>query len=105
MTVFWLANQRALNEPKIETINKCSFCDKTFACHSQVKNHEIVHSEEKPFVCEVCNRGFRRKYDKNRHVQEGFELATFFSHIQQSQKSDILEKQTFGYQLFENQKS
>ena len=68
--------QRAKFKPvdEVETFVKCSFCDKTFACHSQVKNHEIVHSEEKPFVCEICNRGFRRKYDKNRHVQEGFKI-------------------------------
>ena len=33
-----------------------------------MKNHEVVHSEERPFKCEICDKGFRRKYDKNRHV-------------------------------------
>ena len=40
---------------------QCWACDKRFSCQSQMKNHEVVHSDEKPFVCEVCNRGFRRK--------------------------------------------
>ena len=48
---------------------QCWACDKRFSCQSQMKNHEVVHSDEKPFVCEVCNRGFRRKYDMKRHVQ------------------------------------
>lgn len=48
---------------------QCWACDKRFSCHSQMKNHEVVHSDEKPFICEVCNRGFRRKYDMKRHVQ------------------------------------
>ena len=29
---------------------------------------KVVHSEDRPFRCEVCDKGFRRKYDKNRHV-------------------------------------
>ena len=38
------------------------------SCLSHLKNHEVVHSEERPFKCEICDKGFRRKYDKNRHV-------------------------------------
>ena len=61
--IFSLTNQSASNEPKNETKNKCSFCDKTFACHSQVKNHEIVHSEEKVILQtqdlpEIASRNF-----------------------------------------------
>lgn len=62
--------QNEANSPSTSTLPyQCWACDKRFSCHSQMKNHEVVHSDEKPFVCEVCNRGFRRKYDMKRHVQ------------------------------------
>ena len=47
----------------------CNFCEKVFPCYSHMKKHEIVHSDQKPFKCDFCDKYFRRKYDCTRHMK------------------------------------
>lgn len=35
----------------------------------RLKRHLILHSEEKPFKCEVCGNKYRQKWHLNRHVK------------------------------------
>jgi len=36
----------------------CQICEKTFAQNSNYKNHIRTHSNERPFVCEICAIGY-----------------------------------------------
>lgn len=39
----------------------CNICYKTFACHSALEIHYRSHTKERPFKCNVCDRGFSTK--------------------------------------------
>lgn len=48
---------------------KCSVCHKEFKHRGVYNRHLITHSKEKPYVCEVCGKGFSRKHHLvNHHV-------------------------------------
>ncbi|KAJ3056002.1 hypothetical protein HK097_008491 [Rhizophlyctis rosea] len=46
---------------------KCQ-CGKLFKKLYNLRNHYKQHSREKPYVCDVCKRGFMRKHDLKRHA-------------------------------------
>ena len=39
----------------------CQICFKTFACNSALEIHIRSHTKERPFKCNVCDRGFSTK--------------------------------------------
>ncbi len=45
----------------------CETCTKTFTSKQYLKQHQITHSETRPFECEVCHKKFKRKKDVNKH--------------------------------------
>ena len=45
----------------------CSLCSKTFAHNSGYKNHMRTHSNERPYVCSICDIGFKEKYHLKKH--------------------------------------
>ena len=38
----------------------CSFCEKSFKWRSHWKSHERIHTGERPFKCEICEKTFTR---------------------------------------------
>lgn len=46
----------------------CQHCNKVFTQNSNYKNHMRTHSDERPFVCEICNIGFKERYHLKKHV-------------------------------------
>ena len=42
-------------------------CEKAFSQPFSLKNHEMHHRGETPFVCEVCNKGFIKREQYLRH--------------------------------------
>ena len=41
----------------------CQICEKTFAQNSNYKNHIRTHSNERPFVCEICAIGSVARFE------------------------------------------
>eukprot|EP01084_Bolivina_argentea_P302909 522918_1 len=48
---------------------KCKICEKTFSA-SYFKIHQRIHTKEKPFQCNQCNKAFRQKCHLNNHITQ-----------------------------------
>lgn len=46
----------------------CKICNKAFAQNSSFKNHMRTHSDERPFVCDICSIGFKERYHLKKHM-------------------------------------
>lgn len=46
------------NNPEATRSIPCRFCDKRLSSYTARKNHEMKHTGEKPYVCEICSRAF-----------------------------------------------
>ena len=46
---------------------QCKFCDKRFKRPQNLKDHEFTHSDEKPFKCDGCWKSFRTKTQMKTH--------------------------------------
>ncbi|XP_058833665.1 zinc finger protein 675-like [Topomyia yanbarensis] len=47
----------------------CNICDKTFTAKSSLERHMLLHTQEKPFVCDLCDTYFSRSLDVKNHVR------------------------------------
>ena len=45
----------------------CKLCSKSFAHNSGFKNHMRTHSNERPYICQLCDIGFKEKYHLKKH--------------------------------------
>ena len=46
----------------------CDICRKKFSQNSSYKNHQRTHSDERPFVCDICSIGFKERYHLKKHT-------------------------------------
>ncbi|XP_074646729.1 sal-like protein 1 [Tubulanus polymorphus] len=51
-----------------EKFTTCNICLKTFACRSALDIHYRSHTKERPFKCEVCDRGFSTRGNMKQHM-------------------------------------
>lgn len=54
----------------LNKIAVCDTCQKVFINKQNLKEHYFIHSELKPYVCELCLKNFRHKtaYIKHKKV-------------------------------------
>merc|ERR1719318_2277727 len=50
-----------------QKIFPCEFCEKVFKRWGHLKEHRMGHTNEYPFNCEDCGRGFKRRLALERH--------------------------------------
>ncbi|XP_059619683.1 oocyte zinc finger protein XlCOF28-like [Phlebotomus argentipes] len=64
---FWIAH---LKDHISVRENQCDQFDKAFMVAGQAQNHKITHSEEKGYVCPICEKGYNRYHNLKGHVQK-----------------------------------
>ena len=47
--------------PSIVKLHMCGFCGKTFSPHSWPERHISIHTGQKDWVCQHCDKAFNRK--------------------------------------------
>lgn len=53
---------------KHQAVHECDICEKKFAFANQLRQHETVHTGEKPYQCDVCSKMFRRLFSYKEHM-------------------------------------
>jgi len=55
-------------------VYKCATCGKLYTSFNGLKQHQVVHSDEKKFACEYCGKAFKFKGNMQQHrkLHEGF---------------------------------
>ena len=61
-----IENSKAIKDNS-ERPHSCSFCKKTFSYKKDKIIHERIHTGEKPFYCEMCNKSYSDPGVLNRH--------------------------------------
>ena len=63
-----LINHKKLSHGSKEDCFTCNFCDKIFPTRAQLTRHMKVHSNDRPYVCELCNKRYKHKQDLKFHM-------------------------------------
>lgn len=54
-----------------QKIHSCPGCKRTFKTNAEMKEHYVKdHTDDKPFICEVCNKGCNHRHTYRRHLRK-----------------------------------
>lgn len=90
------------------SVFNCKHCNFTARCASALKRHMVVHSDERPFICTMCSKSFKRSCGLQQHEmhvhgkfpegkerieckQCGFTASTM-SHLRQHERTHFIER-------------
>ena len=63
------SGEETTKKTKDNTGYHCDFCSKTFRYLSRLKEHEMIHTKEKPYVCQQCGLTFTFRYTLKQHLE------------------------------------
>ncbi|XP_055709609.1 zinc finger protein 260-like [Phlebotomus papatasi] len=61
-------NRSRISQKMYKGSLKCSFCPKVFKGIECLTNHENVHRDLRPFICDICSKAFRQKAHLQTHM-------------------------------------
>lgn len=47
---------------------ECDTCQKRFNNKANLNKHKLIHANKRPFVCNICGHTYRQSYDLKRHM-------------------------------------
>ncbi|GIX91455.1 hypothetical protein CDAR_201021 [Caerostris darwini] len=51
------------------TGNHCTICDKSFDSGEDLRNHCLIHLDDKQFACDLCDKSFSKKVELSNHYR------------------------------------
>ena len=49
--------------------HKCGDCNAVFKTNARLKEHIIIHTDNKPFACELCDKSYNSKSNLRKHIE------------------------------------
>ena len=65
-----IKNGKNIPKGKAKKVYQCKICGKKISLSQNYKVHMRIHTNEKPYSCEVCNEGFRESGQLKSHQRQ-----------------------------------
>ncbi|XP_063607487.1 zinc finger protein 513-like [Penaeus indicus] len=65
--------------PRLHTCPRCSY---TTSVTTNMKNHMLTHTDEKPFACDQCSYRSKQKGNLKRHIMTNHDYSTMLCYIE-----------------------